>query len=176
MQNGIDFELVLSDHRETAEEFRCKICLKLSFDMVLCNKCEATYCKHCLDTGIQFCFKCEEEMYTRVPNKIIMRIMAKIKIRCKNSNCKEIVDYDEFYNHLIHCVPFSKKNSNPSNFLKIKLKRNIENENGVCSQSSNKLNKINKPILKEKNYSDNHKDQKVLTAQNPVRLSYSIFE
>ena len=150
MITGIDFDLVLNDNKETAEEFRCKICRKLSYDMVLCSKCDGIFCKNCLNTNFQYCLKCGKNTLLCNPNKIIMRILSKIKIKCKNSFCSEVIDYDEFYNHLTICEKSMKKNLS-QNYLKSKIKRNTENENGVSSNLNNKIKKYNKPILKENN-------------------------
>lgn len=140
--NGVEFDLVINEQKETAEEFRCKVCRKLAIDMILCGQCEAAFCKQCVNED--FCKKCGQPAIS--PNKIIMRILSKIKLKCRNEYCSEIVDYDEYHKHIKTCVPRIK-----SYEINTKMMKNlIKVENQINYESDHKpKRKLKKAYLKE---------------------------
>jgi Ran GTPase-activating protein (RanGAP) involved in mRNA processing and transport len=135
--NGVEFDLVINEQKETAEEFRCKVCRKLAFDMILCGQCEAAFCKQCVNED--FCKKCGQPANS--PNKLIMRILSKIKLKCRNEYCSEIVDYDEYHKHIKSCVPRIKSYENNTLMMKQLVKVESQSIYESCHKPKKKLKK-----------------------------------
>ncbi len=108
----LDIEKVRPEFKELTNELICPICFNLVYDPVCCKKCHSTYGKNCLQIWFQ------NNMKTQCPNSrcefepeemplIFIKVIKKIKLMCIYSECKEIINYDQFYNHLESC-PFGQ--------------------------------------------------------------------
>ena len=105
----IDVDFIRVEFKDLTSELICPICLGLVYDPVCCRKCHAPFGRSC----IQKWFRSNKS--NKCPNKcefeeetmplIFTKLINKIKLKCVNSECKEVISYDKFYLHLEVC-PF----------------------------------------------------------------------
>ena len=77
----------------------CPLCHKILKNPFMCDKCQATYCKQCLEdySNLKRCPKDEKE--TQFKHCIMISdLISKLKYECKN--CKKEVTHDEIKAHL----------------------------------------------------------------------------
>ena len=77
----------------------CPLCHKILNNPFMCNKCQGTYCKKCLEnySNLKICPK--DNAYTEFKHSIFKNeLLSKLKYKCKN--CKKEVIKDEIKSHL----------------------------------------------------------------------------
>jgi len=102
---GIALDRVIETCKEYASELICFICSNFLIDPILCDECQIIFCSSCILKWTQdssgICPKgCKFKQ--RSISKVIRNLLNKIKLKCKNmvNGCKEILNYDDYFNHL----------------------------------------------------------------------------
>ena len=89
------------------EDIKCPICYNLIWDIVSCNNCGNFFCQYCIEKSIKntgnLCPQCRARPLKLEKSKGFKKFFNNIKIKCKNKNCKKIIDYFEYLNHLEKC-------------------------------------------------------------------------
>ena len=126
----------------------CSLCSRILINPVMCMKCQAAFCKKCIDNWSQSNSKCPKGC--NEPNydigKVQKDMLSKLEFKCQK--CENKFHYDEAEKHSKSCnpkeptstpTPISAKNSNPPN-----LTENINPQNKIERISTNKMIEIQK--------------------------------
>ena len=77
----------------------CPLCHKLLKNPFMCNKCQKSYCKNCLEkySNMKKCPNDQEESQFK-HSIMINEMLSKLKYKCKN--CQKEITQDEIKSHL----------------------------------------------------------------------------
>lgn len=93
--------------QSTIEEVKCPICYNLIWDIVACNSCGNVFCQFCIEQSIKktgnFCPECRANPIKLEKSKGFKKLFNNIKIHCHYKNCKKLIDYSDYLNHLEKC-------------------------------------------------------------------------
>ena len=111
----IKSELVLPQFKSMCEEIICSICLDVVWDPISCGKCTSPFGKSCINKWFQLkqnkcpknCTSFEKSEFSL----ILKRMINKIEFNClyKSVGCKEVILYENFYDHVNSCYYASYK-------------------------------------------------------------------
>ena len=109
LKKCLDIDKVRSEFIDLTEELICPICNNLVYDPICCKKCNIPFGRGCLHKWFQInksgecptskCGKLEPE----VMPKIFIKLINKIKLKCLNDECSEIISHDNYYKHVGNC-------------------------------------------------------------------------
>ena len=99
----------MAPFKSQCEEITCSICLEIAWNPVTCAKCTSPFGKACINKwNIQKPGNCPKGcIYDQHEFPLILkRLVNKIEFKCINFDrgCKEVLLYDNFYNHMSSCV------------------------------------------------------------------------
>lgn len=103
--DGIPLEYIASK-TEILAGLICSICQNLVWDPVEFENCSHTFCFYCIKKSLEkfkFCPICKQKSIKLRPCKTYSRLCGEIKIKCKNSGCKETPSYSNYIEHLQKC-------------------------------------------------------------------------
>ena len=93
--------------QSTIDEVKCPICYNLIWDIVACNACGNAFCQFCIEQSIKkagnFCPECRANPIKLEKSKGFKKLFNNIKIKCHYKNCKKLIDYSDYLNHLEKC-------------------------------------------------------------------------
>ena len=97
------------------DQFVCMIHQDLVLEPVECEKCEAIFCKACIDTWItefrkDTCPNCKKEIRTKEISRKFKNLLGSIRLDCHNKDkgCNETIPYEKIEQHKESC-PYSVK-------------------------------------------------------------------
>ena len=118
-------ELKLSKEKltEPLENFSlmCRICNCICLNLVICNDCNNSFCKNCIDNYLEINRKClcnnSRSSFIKIKKETEQQI-KNLKFKCLNSNegCNQIRSFETFVEHDKYCV-----------YRKVKCKNNLCN-------------------------------------------------
>lgn len=112
---GIILSRVSNLSEEEISTIKCKNCQKIAKNPLICNKCSKLSCAFCLlnhqkvpekleeDKKGDVC-KCSKEDYTEVLNPKVLKVYEKLRLKCENEKCSEILGLKEILNHEKVCL------------------------------------------------------------------------
>ena len=89
----------------------CVVCLQIVDIIIACNKCESLMCTNCIDVYLKInekCPKCREDFSSKPINRILMNNLYHSEFKCP-LNCKEIISYKKYKQHLEICENLEEK-------------------------------------------------------------------
>ncbi len=105
---GIKKDLIQEECLDIAEDLYCGICQELCSDPISCQKCHGLFCKKCLDDYMRdsdssnICPNACEINIVEI-NPILLKILKKIKVFCVYQDCKKMIKYEDFEQHILTC-------------------------------------------------------------------------
>ena len=108
MQDSLDLKMP-EDFREdeicgtevVVDRFNCQKCNKLAIYPYFCNGCGYQYCKKCIKK--KKCIRgCSNSKFSPICQKE-RDLLNTIRLKCKNNECKEFINYFDYVKHLRKC-------------------------------------------------------------------------
>ena len=126
----------------------CSICTEILINPMMCMKCQAVFCKSCIDTWSKKSAdcpnRCENTNYKQ--SILSQNILSKLKFICPK--CEKVINYDDIKDHsLIKCYNEAKIT------LLLESQENNKTTDTVNSKHKNILIYFNIFFYKYSNYS-----------------------
>lgn len=105
--NHIDQKNSLPEFISLCDEIICPICLLIPLNPISCTICDNIFCKECFAKYGKCPYNCTNSKGKEI-DKILYNMLNKLKFKCYNEECKEILFYKTYQNHLYDDCKFTK--------------------------------------------------------------------
>ena len=100
--------LVYEEKKGITDHYKCVICIELALDPLFCSKCNAVYCRRCLNDYSSHnqkphcIYKCGSSEFIGPTNKE-REILDLIRLKCVYKGCDTFINFLGFNEHLKKC-------------------------------------------------------------------------
>ena len=147
-----------SYYNEIGEMLNCCICTGILINPYQCEKCENSFCKHCITQWIEksnVCpFKCNTPIL-KESSRVIKNLLDKLYFQYNNTNIS--------YQNIVKILLNNDTNTNTNNNTNTNIKDNTNNKENNNNKDNNNNNKDN-----NKNNNNNNKDNNKNNDNNNV--------